>query len=257
VTFAYQRGAADALQPQAGNDPVAERESTLQGVSFTIEPGEMVAIVGPSGAGKTTVLNLLARFWDPDSGRILIDGTPIDTVTQSSLRRQMAIVQQETFLFNGTVLENLTYGRPDASMEEVERAVAAANATDFIGEMPQGYATEIGERGVRLSGGQRQRLAIARAFLADPRILVLDEPISSVEPESEWVITCALERLMEGRTTFITSHRLSIVRRAHRIIVLDAGRVVEQGTHRDLLRNSGLYAAMYRRQMGDDPRVDA
>ncbi|MBW3625015.1 MAG: ABC transporter ATP-binding protein/permease [Armatimonadetes bacterium] len=224
----------------------------LQDVSFTAYPGEVVALVGPSGAGKTTVLNLLPRFYDPKGGGILIDGQEIREVTQASLRRHMALVQQETFLFNRSVLENLRYGKPEATMEEVEAAARAANAWEFLNAMPNGLATEIGERGVKLSGGQRQRLSIARAFLADPEILILDEPTSSVEPESEWIIQQALERLMKGRTTFITSHRFSIVRGADRILVFNEGRLVEEGRHKALLDQGGLYADMYRRQMGEE-----
>ncbi|HXG23126.1 MAG TPA: ATP-binding cassette domain-containing protein, partial [Chthonomonadales bacterium] len=223
----------------------------LQDISFVAEPGAMVALVGPSGAGKTTVLNLIARFYEPQKGTILVDGQDLSRVTQHSLRRHMAFVPQETFLFNGTVLENIRYGNPEATMEQVEEAVRAANAADFIAELPHGYETEIGERGVKLSGGQRQRLSIARAFLANPRILLLDEPVSSVEPESEWIITQALDRLMRGRTTFVTSHRLSLVRGADRILVLEAGRLVEEGDHNSLLAANGLYAAMYRQQMGE------
>ena len=171
-------------------------------------------------------------------------------MTQESLRRHLAIVLQETFLFNGTVGDNIRYGRPDASLEEVESAARAANAYDFIQELPQGYETEIGERGVKLSGGQRQRLSIARAFLANPDILILDEPTSSVEPESEAIITQALERLMEGRTTFVTSHRFSLVRGADKILVFEEGRLVEAGNHSELMAQTGLYAQMYNLQMG-------
>jgi subfamily B ATP-binding cassette protein MsbA len=210
----------------------------------------MVALVGPSGAGKTTVLNLIPRFWDVTAGSILINDRDVRSVTQESLRSHMAIVLQETFLFNGTVLDNIRYGRSEADMEEVEAAARAANAHDFILELPQGYLTEIGERGVKLSGGQRQRLSIARAFLSDPQILILDEPTSAVEPESESIITQALERLMHGRTTFVTSHRFSIVRGADKILVFDEGRLIEEGAHAELIAQNGLYAQMYGMQMG-------
>jgi ABC-type multidrug transport system fused ATPase/permease subunit len=233
-------------------------KSTLCDVSFRVEPGEMVALVGPSGAGKTTVLNLVPRFWDVTDGRILINGQDVRQVTQRSLRSHMAIVLQETFLFNGTVLDNIRYGNPDAPMPEVEAAARAANALDFIRELPKGFETEIGERGVKLSGGQRQRLSIARAFLANPEILILDEPTSSVEPESEAIITQALERLMEGRTTFVTSHRFSIVRGADRILVFEEGRLIEEGDHERLMAQAGLYSQMYGLQMGlNEPREPA
>ena len=223
---------------------------TLQDVSFQVEAGQMVALVGPSGAGKTTVLNLVPRFWDVSAGRVLINGQDVRSVTQESLRRRMAIVLQETFLFNSSVLENIRYGRPEATLEEAEEAARAANALDFIRELPEGFDTEIGERGVKLSGGQRQRLSIARAFLANPDILILDEPTSSVEPESEAIITQALERLMQGRTTFVTSHRFSLVRGADKILVFEEGRLVEEGPHTLLLASGGLYAQMYGLQMG-------
>jgi ABC-type multidrug transport system fused ATPase/permease subunit len=227
------------------------RKAVLEGVSFGVEPGRMVALVGPSGAGKTTVLNLLLRFYEPSSGVIRIDGQDITQVTQRSLRRPMAYVPQEPFLFNGTILENIRYGNPDAPMGDVEAAARGANAHEFITELVDGYETEIGERGVKLSGGQRQRLAIARAFLADPAILILDEPTSSVEPESEWIVQQSLLRLMRGRTTFVTSHRLSLVRDADIILVFEEGHLVERGTHAELLAKRGLYASMYELQMGE------
>lgn len=232
-------------------------KTVLEGVSFCVEPGRMVALVGPSGAGKTTVLNLLLRFYDPTAGRILLDGQDIRRVTQASLRGRMAYVPQEPFLFNGPVADNIRYGRPGASDEEVERAARMANAHEFIAAMPGGYATEIGERGVRLSGGQRQRIAIARAFLADPAILILDEPTSAVEPESEWVVQQSLSDLMRGRTTFVTSHRLSLVRDADVILAFESGRLVERGTHAELLARGGLYAGMYEMQMGEGPGAAA
>lgn len=222
----------------------------LRDISFEVAPGERVAFVGGSGAGKTTLLNLVPRFYDPTEGRILIDGHDLRDVRQRSLRRHMALVLQETFLFDGTVAENIRFGRPDAPLEDVIRAARMANAHEFIEELPAGYDTPVGERGVRLSGGQRQRIAIARAFLVDPPILILDEATSAVEPESEWVIQQSLERLMAGRTTLITSHRLSMVRTADRIITLDGGRIVEMGTHDELLRAGGIYAGMYRLQVG-------
>jgi ABC-type multidrug transport system fused ATPase/permease subunit len=227
-----------------------ERQSTLNEVSFVVEPGQMVALAGPSGAGKTTILNLLLRFYDVSDGRILIDSQDIREVTQHSLRSHMAFVPQEPFLFNGRILDNIRYGNPEASQQDVEAAARAANAHDFIADLPNAYETEIGERGVKLSGGQRQRIAIARAFLADPQILILDEPTSAVEPESEWIVQQSLERLMSGRTTFVTSHRLSLVRNADSILVFEGGRLVEHGTHTELLARQGVYAGMYEMQMG-------
>jgi len=223
----------------------------LRGIDLDVAPGEAIGLVGSSGAGKSTLLNLIPRFWDPQEGRVLVDGQDVRQVTQASLRAHIGMVLQETFLFSGTVLENVRYARPNATLEEARAAAQAANALEFIeAELPQGWETEIGERGVKLSGGQRQRISIARAFLANPEILILDEATSAVEPESEWLIQQALERLMRGRTTFIISHRLSIIRGADRIIALDEGRIVEQGTHAELLARGGLYAEMYRLQMG-------
>jgi ABC-type multidrug transport system fused ATPase/permease subunit len=218
----------------------------LAGLNLEVAPGEAVALVGASGAGKSTLVNLIPRFWDPQAGRVLVDGRDVRSVTQQSLRRHLGLVLQETFLFSGTVLDNVRYSRPEADLEEVRAAAAAANALEFIErDLPRGWETEIGERGVKLSGGQRQRISIARAFLANPEILLLDEPTSAVEPESEWLIQQALDRLMRDRTTFIISHRLSLVRNADRILVLEAGRIAEEGRHADLLAQGGLYAQMH------------
>jgi len=229
----------------------SDDKPVLREVFFTVTPGEMVALVGPSGAGKTTILSLVLRFYDATRGVIRIDGHDVRSVTQASLRARMAYVPQEPFLFSGTIGENIRYGKPDATPAEVEQAARMANAHDFIAALPKGYETEIGERGVRLSGGQRQRIAIARAFLADPVILLLDEPTSAVEPESEQIVQQSLSQLMRGRTTFVTSHRLSLVRDADVILVFEEGRLVERGTHADLLAHRGLYAAMYEMQMGE------
>jgi ATP-binding cassette subfamily B protein len=215
-------------------------------LDFEIAPGETVALAGPSGAGKSTLLSLLMRFYDPTRGTITVGGRPLPAITQASLRQRMAMVLQDTFLFNDTVLENLRYGRPGATRDEVVAAAKRANAHEFVVALPNGYDTEIGERGVKLSGGQRQRISVARAFLADPDLLLLDEPTSSVEPESEQIISQSIEHLMEGRTTIITSHRPSLLRRADRIFFFHDGKVLEQGSHAALMAQNGLYATMYR-----------
>lgn len=238
-------------------NPDDSEKTVLRHVSFAVEPGSMVALVGPSGAGKTTILNLVLRFYDATSGAVRLDGQDVRAVTQESLRARMAYVPQEPFLFNGTVGENIRYGKPEATAEEVEGAARMANAHDFIAALPNGYETEIGERGVKLSGGQRQRIAIARAFLADPVILLLDEPTSAVEPESEQIVQQSLSSLMRGRTTFVTSHRLSLVRDADVILVFEGGRLTEQGRHAELIARRGLYATMYEMQMGDSPQADS
>jgi ATP-binding cassette subfamily B protein/subfamily B ATP-binding cassette protein MsbA len=220
----------------------------LQNLEFTAEPGETIALVGPSGAGKSTVIKLLLRYYDVGSGRILLDGRDIRDVTLASLRDQIGIVPQDPFLFNGTVRENLLFGRLDATRAEVEAAAAAAHAHEFIAAMPEGYDTVIGERGVKLSGGQKQRVAIARALLKDPPIIIFDEATSNVDSETEAKIHDALERLIAGRTTLIIAHRLSTLRAVDRLIVLDHGRLVETGRHDDLLARGGLYAALYEAQ---------
>jgi subfamily B ATP-binding cassette protein MsbA len=220
----------------------------LEHIDLVAEPGESIALVGPSGAGKSTLVSLLPRFYEPLSGRIAIDGRDLSGMELPELRSLLAMVPQETHLFSGTVAENIRYGRPGASDREVVEAARAANAHDFVSAFPEGYDTVVGERGVKLSGGQRQRLAIARALLRDPRILILDEATSSLDSESESLVQAALERLMAGRTTFVIAHRLATVLSADRIVVLDRGRIVEQGTHAALLAQAGLYRELYRRQ---------
>ncbi len=224
----------------------------LERVSLHLAPGEVVALVGPSGAGKTTLANLLPRFWDVTSGRITLDSVDIRALRLVDLRHSIGIVPQEPVLFSGPVAENIAYGRPEASPAEIEAAARAAHAHEFVERLPQGYATLVGERGVKLSGGQRQRIAIARALLKDPVVLILDEATSSLDAESERLIEAALERLLKGRTTLIIAHRLSTVRRADRLVVLDRGRVVEEGTHDELLALGRLYARLYQRQFRDE-----
>jgi len=228
----------------------------LQDVSFEVLPGQRIGIVGPSGTGKTTILNLMLRLCDPQEGVICLDGYDLRHLQQQAFRRHLALVTQEPFLFNDTVRHNILFGRLDATNEEIETAARLANAHDFIVDLPQGYDTLVGERGVKLSGGQKQRLCIARAFLANPKVLLLDEATASVEPESEALIQAALERLMQGRTTVIVTHRLSLVRDCDRILVIDEGRVIETGKHEQLLENGGWYARMYRLQMEGGTLVD-
>jgi ABC-type multidrug transport system fused ATPase/permease subunit len=226
-----------------------EGDRVLDDVSFHMAPGDVVALVGPSGAGKTSIANLLCRFYDPESGRVLVDGRDLRDVQVQSLRKHIGIELQDTFLFNTTVRENLRYGRPDASEEEMIEAAKAAYAHAFIRDLPQGYDTEIGERGVKLSGGQKQRLALARAILADPRILILDEATSAVDAEAEYLIQQALEEVLRGRTALVIAHRLSTIREADRIVALEEGRIREVGSHTDLLAREGLYSQLYQRQL--------
>jgi len=236
VTFYYQPG-----------------RPVLRDIDLLVQPGETVALVGPSGAGKSTLVQLLPRFYDPQAGTVRIDGVDIRTVTLKSLRRQIGIVPQETVLFSGTIAQNIAFGQTDWDLAAVEAAARVANAHGFIAALPQGYHTWVGERGVNLSGGQRQRIAIARAVLQNPKILILDEATSALDAESEQLVQEALERLLQGRTVLIIAHRLSTVRRAHRIVVIEQGQITEMGTHEELLRSGGRYAQFYRHQFPDSP----
>src|SRR5690606_16525196 len=235
VTFGYEPG-----------------RPVLRDVSFTVEPGQTVALVGPSGAGKTTLLNLVPRFYAPDAGAVRLDGHDLRDLTVASVRAAISVVAQDVQLFGASLAENIRYGRLDATDAEVEAAARAANIHDFIASLPEGYATTVGERGVKLSGGQRQRVAIARAVLKAPAVLLLDEATSALDAESERAVQEALYRLAQGRTTFVIAHRLATVRRADRILVLDGGRVVEDGTHEALTARGGLYARLAALQFDED-----
>ena len=233
------------------------RPDTLRNVSFSIAAGEAVAIVGPTGAGKSTLVSLVPRLYDPQHGRVLIDGIDVKDLTLQSLRAQFSIVLQEPLLFSGTIAENIGYGKPGSTAEEIEEAARAANAHEFILRLPQQYKTQLGERGTKISGGERQRIAVARAFLRDAPILILDEPTSSIDSRTEGVILEALERLMEGRTTIMIAHRLSTIRSVDRILVLNEGELVQHGTHKSLVARPGLYRQLWHAQTKARQRVQA
>ncbi len=251
VGFSYPRPAG-VFAAEVDHAPDADEAEpfALKGVDFEIAPGEQVALVGPSGAGKTTITYLLPRFYDPDEGRITLDGHDLRDLAQEALRRQIAMVTQETFLFHASIRENLVYAKPEASVHQIVAACRAANIHDFIASLPEGYDTIVGERGQKLSGGQRQRLAIARAVLKDPPILILDEATSNLDATSEYLIQSALEKLLRGRTSLIIAHRLSTILSSDRIVVMDSGRVVESGSHMELLTRCGLYAELFKQQFG-------
>ncbi len=252
VPLASPRGAVE-FRDVSLRYPGEDRE-TLCGVSFSVEPDTTVAIVGATGSGKTSIVNLIPRFYDVTGGAVLVDGHDVRDLSLDSLRRSVGVVMQDSVLFSGTVAENIAYGRPGATDEEIQAAASAAQAHDFILALPQGYGTRVGERGVKLSGGQRQRVAIARALLVDPRILIMDDSTSSVDATTEAALREQLDRLMAGRTTFVIAQRLSTVRKADVILLIDRGELVARGTHAQLLAGNDLYAQIAASQLVDRPR---
>ncbi|HET7459988.1 MAG TPA: ABC transporter transmembrane domain-containing protein [Longimicrobium sp.] len=252
VAMAWLRMLGAAPLEGTTQEPDGPPEWVLRGVDLRVAPGETVALVGPSGAGKTTLAALIPRFWDVQEGAVALDGVDIRELRLAELRTAVGLVPQETLLFSGSVRENIAYGRPSATDEEIFAAARAAHAHEFVQRLAEGYDTRVGERGIKLSGGQRQRISIARAILKDPAVLILDEATSSLDTESEALIEDALNHLLQGRTTLIIAHRLSTVRRADRLLVLDRGRIAEEGTHAELLARGGLYARLYARQFRED-----
>jgi ATP-binding cassette subfamily B protein len=239
-----EKGSSLVLRDVNFNYPSRPTQLALNGLTGEVHAGQTVAVVGPSGAGKTTLFSLLMRFHAPQNGDVLLDGVAVDQMDLTDLRQRIGVVPQEAVVFSGTVMENIRYGKPEVTDQEVQAAAEAAFAQEFIAELPQGYDTYLGDRGVRLSGGQRQRIAIARAILKNPPLLLLDEATSALDAHSERMVQAALEKAMQGRTTLVIAHRLATVQRADCIWVLDKGKLVEQGTHKELIAKAGLYASL-------------